>query len=142
MYGDVQLNIGLVRWQAECIADCFKKASLDNLDSKDFVEKFIFTEFGNDILDDNNFRYYYCWTVMYDKFIHNVACKSGGTVLDEYLMWMYGYVIKYWQGTRNFPVKEIYKILPLDKFDRLFDFYHTQSWDYIIEDSIRRWKCD
>lgn len=65
---------------------------------------------------------------------------KSGKCADEYLMWWLGYLYKYWMTTRGTPRQEIYKILPFNRFVASFEFYHTQGWDYVIDDAIRTYK--
>ena len=30
---------------------------------------------------------------------------------------------------------QVYKILPIETLEERFDFYHTQGWDFIIQDA-------
>lgn len=60
-----------------------------------------------------------------------------GACADDYAMWWLGYLYKYWMVTRGTSRYEIYKILPLKRFLATFEFYHTQDWDYVIDDAIR-----
>ena len=63
-----------------------------------------------------------------------------GVCADGYLLWWLGYLYKYWMNTRGASRQEIYKILPFDRFVASFAFYHTQGWDYVIDDAIRTYK--
>lgn len=52
--------------------------------------------------------------------------RRVGKYLDEIL-----------EGTSRY---EIYKILPFNRFVANFNFYHTQGWDYVIDDAIENYK--
>lgn len=65
---------------------------------------------------------------------------KSGKCADEYLMWWLGYLYKYWMSTRGTSRQEIYKILPFNRFVASFGFYHTQGWDYVIDEAIRTYK--
>lgn len=60
-----------------------------------------------------------------------------GECADAYAMWFLGYLYKYWMKSRGIDRREIYKILPFERFMVNFDFYHTQGWDYVIDEAIR-----
>ena len=63
-----------------------------------------------------------------------------GECADPYAMWFLGYLYKYWMKTRGTSCREIYKILPFERFMANFEFYHTQGWEYIIENAIEAYK--
>lgn len=52
-------------------------------------------------------------------------------------MWFAGYLYKYWMMTRGIDRRKIYRFLPFEKFLNGFAFYHTQDWDYIINDVMK-----
>lgn len=56
-------------------------------------------------------------------------------------MWWLGNLYKYYikQGVHQ-DMKYIYKILPFNRFVANFNFYHTQGWDYVIDDAIENYK--
>lgn len=60
-----------------------------------------------------------------------------GVVGDDYALSFLGYLYKYWMLTKDTSRQEIYKILPYERFMATFNFYHTQGWNYIIDDAIR-----
>ena len=62
---------------------------------------------------------------------------NSGKCVDDYALWWLGYLYKYWMNTRGTSRKEIYKILPFKRFMSSYEFYHTQGWDYVIDDAIR-----
>ena len=72
-------------------------------------------------------------------FDHRENFKHGKCA-DTYLMWWLGYLYKYWMSTRGTSRAEIYKILPFERFVASFEFYHTQGWEYVIEDAIKTYK--
>lgn len=64
-------------------------------------------------------------------------CKfKEGSVLDTFVLWFIGYTYKYWMRTRNMKPNEVYTILPVEVFLERFEFYHTQDWEYIVQDAM------
>ena len=61
-------------------------------------------------------------------------------MVDEYVLWFAGYLYKYWMNTRGTSRRKIYKILPFPRLLATFEFYHTQGWDYVIDDAIKTYK--
>lgn len=66
--------------------------------------------------------------------------KEGGESLDPFTLWFIGYTYKYWMRTRNREPRDVFKILPVELFLERFAFYHTQSWEYVIQDAIEQFK--
>lgn len=126
-------------WFCESLGTCFQYSVNEKIDSYMLAEKFLNERWGNNILLEKSLKELESPTYMLDKAILKLDLKRGKTY-DEYLMWMYGYLIKYWTGYRNIKPLKIWEILPIDRFNKLFSFYHTQGWDYIIDDSIKRYK--
>ena len=65
--------------------------------------------------------------------------KCAGIVeeFDAYELRFIGRVYKYWMRKYNKKPREVYKILPFDKFHNNFGFWHTQGDEYIIQDAIK-----
>ena len=123
---------GILRDQCNCIGNVFKLSSENNYDSFDFVNKFIDSDFGFNILVDNYIGWYFSYPFMFDKMVKFIK-PNKGTPLNSYLMWFYGYLLKYWITTRKMLPKDVYNMMPLDVFERRFMSYHTQGWEYLIE---------
>ena len=71
---------------------------------------------------------------------YHLKFKKGKTK-DPYFMWFAGYLYKYFL-MRNYTRKTVYEVLPLKRLEAAFPFYHTQDWDYIIDDAIRVYITD
>jgi hypothetical protein len=77
---------------------------------------------------------------MLEGFTREMKFKKGGHY-DADTLWMAGYLYKYWTSTRHADTREIYKIAPIRKLAIRYNFYHTQGFEYIIEDLIDRQDC-
>lgn len=67
--------------------------------------------------------------------------KKGG-VANSFDMWFMGYTYKYWMRTRKMSPKRIFKILPVEWFLARMGKYHTEDYDYVIDDAIKYRKID
>lgn len=129
----------LTNEKSNILGKTFERSTLLGLDSRKFV-KILMTE--PKLLDMlyNDERTEWCD----ECFLLSVFCEiypfEKGETLDKFTMWYLGYLYKYWMRTRKANPNYIYKLLPIDKFLNCFDFYHTQDWDYVIEDVLRSYK--
>ena len=130
-------NKAIEHWFADTIGKCFEMSVKENYDSLKYASEFMNSEWGSELLTEERIKEYTSLPYMFEKSKKNLDISEGKTC-DPYMMWMYGYLVKYWVGTRNISPKTVWKMLPLDKFDNLFGFYHTQGWDYIINDVEKR----
>lgn len=118
----------------------FESSVYNNCDSYDFARKVMTTKeidwlFGNDDVQD------WCdgW-FLFSVFEHELGAFKKGTTLDKYVMKFAGYLYKYWMNTRHTDRYQIYEVLPLERLVATFGFYHTQGWDYIINDAVKTYK--
>ena len=65
-----------------------------------------------------------------------------GKVANDYAMWFLGYLYAYRIVIRGSIREEVYKILPFNRFMASFEFYHTQGWDFVIDDAIKTYKSN
>lgn len=72
--------------------------------------------------------------------IENRLNLDSGLTLSNFMMWFMGYTYMYWMLRHNLKPNEVYKILPVEKFIKRFNIYHTESCDFVIKDSIKRYK--
>lgn len=128
-------DTSLIAWHCDTIASCFQKTALDNYDSDSFVNEFISNDYCRSILLDDLAKPYYNWTYMYSKIIKNIKTTKG-IARSEYVMWSYGYLLKYWINTKDAYPEDIVKLMPLSKYDDYFTLYHTLSWNKIISKAI------
>ena len=132
-------NREIQHWFADTIGKCFELSVRDNYDSVDYAGQFMNSSWGHDILTEDRIKEYTSVPYMYSMSKNTLNLQSGSTC-DPYVMWMYGYLIKYWVNKDNTDPKDIWKIMPLDRFHDMFGFYHTQGWNYIISDAVRRYR--
>lgn len=124
------------RRKCNIMADAFKLSVKKGYNTIDFITK-VMTSKKLDWLFamDDCFE----WAddaVLLSVLEHNLKLKKG-PVLDEFTAWLIGYTYKYWLLTWNTNRYEIWNVLPVQRFLASFDFYHTQDWDYVIEDAIK-----
>lgn len=131
-------NKEIEHWFADTIGKCFELSIRDNLDSVSYTGEFLNSEWGSDVLMEDRLKEYNSVPYMYSRSKRNLNLKQGHTY-DPYVMWMYGYLVKHWVNKENKKPQDIWKILPLDRFNDLFGFYHTQGWNYIIADANKRY---
>ena len=122
----------------ETIARCFKKSAIDGYNSFEFLNNFVDSEYGRKILLHNGIKDYYFWGYMYEGLLEEFKLTKGNA-LDEYVMYSYGYLLKYWLDIHKVEPRLIVKILPLERFNAKFGFYHTQGDEYIIENETERY---
>ena len=139
------MNKGIVfdsnlMWKCEIFGTAFKLSSVRyKYDSEHFV-KTVMTDKSLDWLFTNDDCQEWCDGYFLMSVLDYRENFKSGVCADEYLMWWLGYLYKYWMKTRGTSRKEIYKILPFKRFVATFGFYHTQGWDYVIDDAIRTYK--
>lgn len=135
----IYVNESLMR-KCDILGVAFRRSvTKHKYDSEDFVKK-VMTDKKLDWLfaEDNCQEWcdgHFLMSVLdyYENF-------KQGKCADDYAMWWLGYLYKYWMTTRGTSRREIYKILPFKRFMASYKFYHTQGWDYVIEDAIRTYK--
>ncbi len=130
-------NDSIEHWFADSIGKCFEYSTRDNYDSLCYTGEFLNSDWGRDVLMEDRLKEYTSVPYMYSKSRNALKLEKGETY-DPYVMWMYGYLVKYWINKEKISPQRIWKILPVDKFNDLFVFYHTQGWNYIIADAQKR----
>ncbi len=129
-----EFNERIEDWFADAIGKCFSFSAEDNYDSDVFVKEFVNSEYGRSILNERYIKPYENERYMYSKAIEELNLKKGKPY-DKYVLWMYGYLLKYWVTYYDDSPSAVYNILPIKTFNKLFGKYHTQGWKYIIEDA-------
>lgn len=117
----------------------FKTSVKDCCNSYDFARKTMTTKSIDWLFTVDDCQDWCDGWFLYSVLNNNLNFKKGKS-LDEYFMGFAGYLYKYWMNTRKMDRKEIYKILPLKRLKASFEFYHTQNWDFIIEDATKVFK--
>lgn len=128
--------------KSNLFGNLFKRSKLLGYDSKEFIEQVMTCKEYDELynLDEGYDWCDECWLLR--RFENIKPFKKGNKYLGDFELWFMGYLYKYWTSTRKKTRQEVYKILPFENFDNAFAFYHTQGWDYIINDvSLNREKC-
>ena len=135
-------GIGIRNWYQETIAYCFEKSAKKGYLSYDFAEKFLNSEWGSNLLLEK--KYTICYESAANMFAHAIKelDVKKGKIYDPYVMWMYGYLVKFWVTNYNITPQKIWEVLPINVFNARFMFYHTQGWHYIIQNAITRYNED
>lgn len=118
----------------------FESSVHNHCDSYDFARK-VMTTRGIDWLFDNDDVQDWCdgW-FLFGVLEKKIGGFKQGNLLDLHIMQFAGYLYKYWMNTRNASRYRIYEVLPLERLEATFGFYHTQGWDYIIDDAIKTYE--
>lgn len=136
MSNGIYIDRNLMR-QCDKLGIAFKiSATQYNYDSEHFVKTVMTSKKLDWVFADDECQEWCDGYFLMSVFDYHEKFKVGKCA-DEYLLWWLGYLYKYWMTTRGTPRREIYKILPFKRFVATFDFYHTQGWDYVIDDAIR-----
>lgn len=125
-------------WFADYIGKCFEMSTKDHYDSVGFAREFLNSTWGSELLLEDRIKEYESLPYMYAKAKKNLNLKKGETY-DPYVMWMYGYLVKYWIYKNKTQPDIVWNTLPIDRFENMFGFYHTQGWNYIICDAEKRY---
>lgn len=117
-------------------ATAFETSVTDGCESYSFAKKVMTTKSIDWLYTVDDCQDWCDGWFLYGVLKHELKGFRKGKSEDKYFMNFAGYLYKYWMNTRGTDRKEIYKILPLERLKASFDFYHTQGWEYIIEDAI------
>lgn len=123
-------------YKCEVFGGVFKLASQRGIDCKKFVKDVMTSSKLNRLFIMDDCQEWCDSYYLYHEIENRIPLVKGDTE-DDYLMWFTGYLYKYWMSTRNLDRRQVYKILPFDKMIRAFDFYHTQDWEYVVEEATR-----
>lgn len=126
-----------LHFQCDMVGECFTLSAKKGWDSLDFVEKFLTTERGIEILKDLRPIEYSDSLFMFEGFMQTVDFKPG-PMYDDDVLWFAGYLYRYWVATRKIDPRKIQKISPIKLIADRYYFYHTQDFDYVINDIIER----
>jgi hypothetical protein len=74
---------------------------------------------------------------MLSGFMKEMQFKKG-KCYDYDVLYLTGYLYKYWVSTRRADPVKVYRLAPIKKIGIRYEFYHTQDIDYIIDDLIAR----
>lgn len=132
-----ELPLNYIKAQARMVGECFQKSALAGIDSDDFARKFMTTEYGSMVVTDKRMIEYSDAGFMLEGFMKELSFDKGESYNQD-ILWLTGYIYKYWVSTRDYTPGSIYKMAPIKLIADRYDFYHTQDFDYIINDIIER----
>lgn len=126
------------RVKSRIFADCFVLSGKDGYDSTHFIttvmNSSILEDYGDLIYDDER-QEWSCGIELLYNIVKLENLVMGGIQFEEYELWFMGYLYKYWMRTTGERPDIVFRQLPVGAFRKMFGHYHTQSWDYIIEDA-------
>ena len=120
------------KWFAEVIAKLFELSSKSNYNSEQIVTTMLTNELWISLLLARNIHYYctgYNYTLRHIVESGNI---QKGNTYNSYVMWSYGYLIKWWLYKFPQDIDYIQKVLPLSLFETGFDYWHTQGWNKCV----------
>lgn len=129
------------RFYANMFGKLFQfQARYYKLESKSFIRT-IMTDKRFEEIIVNHDEFDWCdETFLCSELVNNFNIQfKQGKALDQYMLWYAGYLYKWWMMLYNKKPCEVYRILPITKLIDNFDFYHTQDWDYVIQDATERY---
>lgn len=129
--------IKYMRFQCDMIAKLFIYSAKMGIDSDDFCYKLLNSTYGVDLLTDNKLAEYCGESFMFEGLENELNFKRGSYYSIDILYYV-GYLYKYWISTRNIKPQDVYKIAPISMLAKRYEFYHTQDWDYVINDIVKR----
>lgn len=121
--------------QCTTLADCFVLAGKNGWGSQNFINQLFHTEWGHNILTGKSAREYTCEGYMYEGLERELE-KKRGKVYPEKVLWYCGYLYRYAAATRECSLEEIYRKIPISTVEKRYGFYHTQDWDYVLNDMM------
>lgn len=122
--------------KCKIFAELFRLSAKKGYDSLDFVKK-VMTDKTLDWLFAVDDCQEWCDEAFLMSVMERQIDFKKGEILDDYLLWFAGYLYKYWMLKYSLDRRIIYKILPLKRLNASFGFYHTQGWDYVINDAVK-----
>lgn len=129
----------LTNEKSSILAKVFELSVKEGYSSKKFVEAVMTNEKLAYLINEDNVPDWCDGYFLIATFSSEYAFEKGKTISKD-KMWFLGYLYKYWMKSQGMPAKEVYKILPYDRYLSMYDFYHTQGWNYIIQDATEVYK--
>ena len=121
------------RWFAETIGDLFSLTAKQGYDSEQVVKTMLTVGLWPKMLLSEHLHFY-CTGLLYtlDYFVKDGNIIKGNHY-DSYVMWMYGYMLKWWMYKYPEDLSFVSKCFPISKFDGGFGCYHSQGWNYLVD---------
>lgn len=121
------------KWFADVIARLFELSAKSGYDSEQIVNTMLTNPLWISMLLSKNVHYYctgYTYTLNHIVETGNV---QKGNTYNPYVMWSYGYLIKWWAYKFPQDIGDILTVLPLSLFETGFDYWHTQGWNKSVD---------
>ena len=131
-----------LEYKAKTFGQVLQDSIKDGYDSKLFVERLMTNKIFIPVLTMRQGQEWCDDAYLYYHLVHNYGEFEKGKTDDPFFLWFMGYTYKYWMVTRNMKPADVYMILNYDRFRNAFPFYHTQDWDFIIEDATYMYNND
>lgn len=132
---EYELPLKYIIAQAKVVGKCFVLSAEQGYDSDDFAKQFLTSEYGIDVLTDKMMIEYSAHTFMLAGFKRALELKKGN-FYDRDVLYLAGFLYKYWWSTRETDPRIIYRLAPARLIANRYEFYHTQGFEYIINDII------
>ena len=129
----------LTNEKSNILAKVFELSVKNGYSSEEFVETIMCNEKLAYLINEDNVPDWSDGYFLIATFSSEYSFKKGKTISKD-KMWFLGYLYKYWMRSRSMSAKEVYGILPFKRYLAMYDFYHTQGWEYIIQDATEMYK--
>jgi hypothetical protein len=123
--------------------DMFKLAGKKHLNIEKFIDFLFNDDFCSSMLQ-NNMSFEWCDDAfMLDtilrryKEVYKSSFPKSKIEYDDYVLWFGGYLYKYWIDYKDLKPDELPSILnklSWKKYLNGFEFYHTQDWQFIVNE--------
>lgn len=129
----------LLHFKCKLFAKVFSKSVKAGLDSNKFVNTVMTSDSLTKLFKSDDCFEWCDAEVLFGTLQKYVEFEKGN-VLNEDVMWYAGYLYKFWMLTRKMSRKKIYEILPIEALAKRYPFYHTQDWNFVINDAIENFE--
>ena len=117
---------------ADYIGNLFSESVKEGYDSERFVQAFLTEDMLIRMLR-SEFTHYYTFSLAYTIYhLTEMFNIPKGKTYDSYVMWMYGYMLKWW--AYRYPEDNFSKFT-LSHFNDVFVYYHTLGWDALVDEA-------
>lgn len=122
------------RWFADIIGNIFNISSKLGYNSVLLVECMLGHELWRAMLLSDATYYTFGERYILSKIIKTTGLSKGPT-FDPYVMWMYGYSIKWLLHKYPEDIDKIQQHFSVEYFNDHFGYYHTQGFNKIVEEA-------
>lgn len=121
---------------AKMSGDLFVLSIKRGYDSEDFIRQIMTSEFGNTLYAYEKSTYWWlAHTVAMEEIEKgdgNFKFKKTNNFIDADVMWYAGYLYSYWTTHYKVTANYMYSKAPIEYIEKMFGFFHTQGYDYVI----------